>query len=84
MDAGSLDPIKLYEYQAVGRPIVSTPVAGFRDAEGVTVAEGAAFADAVVAAVTAPRTAPVAAQGASARAADWRQRVAEFRRAAEL
>jgi len=28
----SLDPIKLYEYQAVGRPVVSTPVAGFRDA----------------------------------------------------
>ncbi|MBK9697981.1 MAG: hypothetical protein IPO80_11575 [Propionibacteriaceae bacterium] len=27
----SLDPIKLYEYQAVGRPVVSTPVAGFRD-----------------------------------------------------
>ena len=29
----SLDPIKLYEYQAVGRPVVSTPVAGFRDAD---------------------------------------------------
>lgn len=28
----SLDPIKLYEYRAVGRPVVSTPVAGFRDA----------------------------------------------------
>ena len=27
----SLDPIKLYEYQAAGRPVVSTPVAGFRD-----------------------------------------------------
>lgn len=27
----SLDPIKLYEYRAVGRPVVSTPVAGFRD-----------------------------------------------------
>ncbi|SEB83413.1 Glycosyltransferase involved in cell wall bisynthesis [Paramicrobacterium humi] len=27
----SLDPLKLYEYLAVGRPIVSTPVAGFRD-----------------------------------------------------
>lgn len=27
----SLDPIKLYEYQAVGRPVVATPVAGFRD-----------------------------------------------------
>ena len=29
----SLDPIKLYEYLAVGRPIVSTPVAGFRDVD---------------------------------------------------
>ena len=29
----SLDPIKLYEYRAVGRPIVSTPVAGFREGQ---------------------------------------------------
>lgn len=36
----SLDPIKLYEYLAVNRPIVSTPVAGFRDqpADRVTTA----------------------------------------------
>ena len=27
----SLDPIKAREFQAVGRPVVSTPVAGFRD-----------------------------------------------------
>ncbi|WP_206476910.1 glycosyltransferase [Microbacterium sp. KRD172] len=27
----SLDPIKLYEYRAAGRPVVSTAVAGFRD-----------------------------------------------------
>lgn len=27
----SLDPIKFYEYRAVGRPIVATPVAVFRD-----------------------------------------------------
>ncbi|TAM69458.1 MAG: glycosyltransferase [Microbacteriaceae bacterium] len=32
----SLDPIKLYEYVAVGRPIVSTAVAGFREHEGAT------------------------------------------------
>jgi len=30
----SLDPIKLYEYLAVGRPVVATPVAGFREAGG--------------------------------------------------
>ena len=27
----SLDPIKRYEYQAAGRPVVATPVAGFAD-----------------------------------------------------
>lgn len=30
----SLDPIKLYEYEAVGRPIAATPVAGFRELAG--------------------------------------------------
>ncbi len=42
----SLDPIKLYEYQAAGRPVVSTPVAGFRDAadELVTIADADTFA----------------------------------------
>jgi glycosyltransferase involved in cell wall biosynthesis len=41
----SLDPIKLYEYAAAGRPVVSTPVAGFRDSEDPLVrsADGAAF-----------------------------------------
>jgi glycosyltransferase involved in cell wall biosynthesis len=29
----SLDPIKLYEYQAADRPVVSTRVAGFREAD---------------------------------------------------
>ncbi|PFG44229.1 glycosyltransferase involved in cell wall biosynthesis [Isoptericola jiangsuensis] len=29
----SLDPIKGYEYRAAGRPVVATPVAGFRDAD---------------------------------------------------
>jgi glycosyltransferase involved in cell wall biosynthesis len=52
----SLDPIKLYEYQAVGRPVVSTPVSGFRDAEGpITVAAGDGFVSAVAAAVTTAR-----------------------------
>jgi glycosyltransferase involved in cell wall biosynthesis len=51
----SLDPIKLYEYLAVGRPIVSTAVAGFREQErvpGVLVAGGDGFADAVVEALS--------------------------------
>ena len=45
----SLDPIKAYEYAAVGRPVVTTPVAGFRELADarITVAEGADFADAV-------------------------------------
>jgi teichuronic acid biosynthesis glycosyltransferase TuaH len=45
----SLDPIKVYEYRAAGRPVVSTPVPGFRNSGNpqVTVAEGAGFAQAV-------------------------------------
>lgn len=49
----SLDPIKLYEYRAVGRPVVSTPVAGFRDSDDprVTSVDAAGFPSAVAAAV---------------------------------
>jgi teichuronic acid biosynthesis glycosyltransferase TuaH len=69
----SLDPIKLYEYQAVGRPIVSTPVSGFRDAVGVTVGLGTSFVDAAV-----------QASGGSVGAAlgldvpDWSTRVSDY------
>lgn len=48
---GSLDPIKLYEYLAVGRPIVATRVAGFQDIAdlpGVAVASATEFPEAVV------------------------------------
>ncbi len=41
-----LDPIKVYEYLAVGRPILSTPVAGFReraDDDLLTVTDRTAF-----------------------------------------
>jgi teichuronic acid biosynthesis glycosyltransferase TuaH len=53
----SLDPLKLYEYRAVGRPVVATPVAGFRDsADPLVEAVGAeAFPAAVAAAVRRPR-----------------------------
>ena len=57
----SLDPLKLYEYQAVGRPVVSTPVAGFRDAAGVIIAGRDQFADAVATSIPSPamkRSAP--------------------------
>jgi teichuronic acid biosynthesis glycosyltransferase TuaH len=47
----SLDPIKLYEYRAVGRPVVATPVAGFRDAQRVRVAGAESFPAAVLAAL---------------------------------
>ena len=69
----SLDPIKLYEYQAVGRPVVSTPVAGFRDAVDprVTIADGAGFAAAVAAAVPARSAFPAGAEGP---VADWAER----------
>lgn len=70
----SLDPIKLYEYQAVGRPVVSTPVAGFRDVDDqrVAIASGSTFVETVLTAVTAPATAGVAPR---VRVADWEDRV---------
>lgn len=50
----SLDPIKAYEALAVARPVVATPVAGFRDLGGpVTVAERGRFVDAVRTALAA-------------------------------
>ncbi|MFB9731738.1 glycosyltransferase [Ornithinimicrobium kibberense] len=54
----SLDPIKAYEYRAARRPIVSTPVPGFVDAEDPLVAAVSAdeFPDAVARAVAAPVT----------------------------
>jgi teichuronic acid biosynthesis glycosyltransferase TuaH len=56
----SLDPIKLYEYRAAGRPVVSTPVAGFRDAADPRVRAVAAeeFPAAVRAALAAAEPAP--------------------------
>ncbi|GAA1058088.1 hypothetical protein GCM10017608_04910 [Agromyces luteolus] len=74
----SLDPIKLYEYQAVGRPVVSTPVAGFRDVADsrVTVAEAASFPGEVVAALESARPFP---DGADGPASDWSERVAAMR-----
>ena len=49
----SLDPIKRYEYQAAGRPVVATPVAGFADSgmPRLTVAARADFPAAVAAAL---------------------------------
>ncbi|MCR6493755.1 glycosyltransferase [Cellulomonas sp. P24] len=60
----SLDPIKLYEYRAVRRPVVATPVAGFRDGNDplLTVVDADGFATAVARALVpvagVPRTGP--------------------------
>ncbi|MBM7502734.1 glycosyltransferase [Agromyces aurantiacus] len=74
----SLDPIKLYEYQAVGRPVVSTPVAGFRDAvdKRVTIADAAGFPAAVLSALAASQPFPHGADGPTS---DWSIRVAAMR-----
>lgn len=71
----SLDPIKLYEYRAVGRPVVATPVAGFRglDEEGVSIVDGSEFPDAV-AALTAESMPTVLRAGVP----DWSDRAAEM------
>ena len=74
----SLDPIKLYEYRAVGRPVVSTPVAGFRDSGDprVTVADGAAFAAAVAGSLPATSRFPA---GADDDVPTWTDRVEQIR-----
>jgi hypothetical protein len=74
----SLDPIKLYEYRAVGRPVVSTPVAGFRDADDhrITIAAGDEFVAAVAAAVPARSRFP---EGAGAPVPSWADRVDRMR-----
>lgn len=75
----SLDPIKLYEYLASGRAVVSTPVAGFRDVDDtlVVVTDAVSFPSAVVRAIRRPRA---SAGPAAARAAvhDWALRVDRF------
>ena len=74
----SLDPLKLYEYRAVGRPIVATPVAGFRELEGepgVTIAAGDAFAPAVAGIVGAGDRAVLQL---AVDVPDWADRVERF------
>lgn len=81
----SLDPIKLYEYRAVGRPVVATPVAGFRDAAGgrIRVAPASGFAAVVrqmlERAAEDPDPPRAAEDPDPAASADWSLRVAEMR-----
>ena len=74
----SLDPIKLYEYAAVGRPVVSTPVAGFRNADDprVRVAAASDFPPAVAAALPAASRFP---DGADTPTSTWDDRAAAMR-----
>lgn len=74
----SLDPIKLYEYQAVGRPVVSTPVAGFRDADDdrIVIADAASFGQAVRHAVATSDPFPARTDED---VADWSVRVVAMR-----
>lgn len=71
----SLDPIKAYEYQAAGRPVVSVAVPGFRDAASpqVHVVTSNDFAR-VVADVLANPPPTVTRTGTP----DWAERVADF------
>ncbi|WP_407316542.1 glycosyltransferase [Isoptericola halotolerans] len=73
----SLDPLKLYEYRAVGRPVVSTPVAGFHDCPdpAVTSVDAAGFPAAVLAAVV--RT-PDEPRGLAADIPTWRRQAARM------
>lgn len=73
----SLDPIKLYEYRAAGRPVVSTPVAGFRTLpdDAAVIAGADDFPAAVVAALRAD-----APNAAASDVPDWADRVAQLAR----
>ena len=73
----SLDPIKLYEYQAVARPVVSTPVAGFRDLHdpAVHVLDSRVFVDGVVSVLVGPPLPPGPRPLTSA-VPTWAERVA--------
>jgi len=73
----SLDPIKAYEYLAVGRPVVATPVPGYglADTPGVAVAAPVAFARAVADALEGPRL-PPGARPPAVDVPDWQERVA--------
>jgi glycosyltransferase involved in cell wall biosynthesis len=69
----SLDAIKSHEYLATDRPVVATPSSGFQTlrAPGLTVADSASFAAAVLAAAgTGPFRRAVAV--------DWDERAAQF------
>ncbi len=78
----SLDPIKLYEYLASGRPVVSTAVAGFRDdgSPRIHISSRADFTEAVVGqlAAAADDPLPVAFSGQLKSIPNWDDRVTQM------
>ena len=75
----SLNPIKLWEYLAAGKPIISTPVAGFRDypQHVYLAADVASFLAAVPVALREPNLKIVARQEAASHHS-WDARIAQI------
>ena len=77
----SLDPIKLYEYRAADRPVVSTHVAGFRDAGDprVILAEPQGFPAQVAMALASPPPTRAAGRIVTVETPSWDLRAATMR-----
>jgi glycosyltransferase involved in cell wall biosynthesis len=81
----SLQPIKLWEYLASGKPIVATPVSGFRDfPDLVRLAETAEDFAAQLAAAAAEGSARAPERQAVARDNSWLARVDDIERVLDL
>lgn len=77
----SLDPIKAYEYAAAARPVVATPVAGFRDTGSplVAVATPEDFPIAVARSLTSTPSSPTCSPTVCISDLDWSHRVTAMR-----
>ncbi len=72
----SIDPLKMYEYLAAGRPVVSTPIpAAVAFSRWVVVADGERFAEAVLAAMAQDNDAARAERRRVAARHSWEARV---------
>jgi glycosyltransferase involved in cell wall biosynthesis len=72
----SLDPIKAYECAAVSRPVVSTPIAGFRGVGGsIAVADRNQFIEAVKSVLESGRATP---SSVPSHPPSWKERAEEF------
>ncbi len=77
----SLDPIKAYEYAAAARPVVTTPVAGFRDTGSplVTVAAPESFGSVVAHIISDEQPCATGTPPAAMAEIDWSHRVSAMR-----